>query len=115
MERRRALGSSLAYLLLAIASILSLFPIFWMVSVSLRPNVGIFRIPPAWLPTEFTGEAYRQILTTPQHVRTFANSYFTALMVTLVSLCFATLGGYAFSRFEFRGTRIIQLLIIGPR
>jgi multiple sugar transport system permease protein len=115
MERRRAPGSSLAHLLLTVASILSLFPIFWMVSVSLRPNVDIFRIPPAWFPGEFTGEAYRQIMATPQHIRTFANSYFTALMVTLVSLCFATLGGYAFSRFQFRGTRIIQLLIIGTQ
>lgn len=115
MAQDRALGSFLVYLLLTIASVLSLFPIFWMVSVSLRPNVDIFRIPPAWLPSQVTGEAYEQIMATPQHVRTFANSYLTAFIVTLVSLCFATLGGYAFSRFDFRGSRISQFLIIGTQ
>ena len=115
MVQSRSLKSVLTYLLLAIATVFSIFPIFWMVSVSLRPNVDIFRIPPAWIPRHFTGEAYEQILATAQYVRTFANSYFTAFMVTCVSLGFATLGGYAFSRFDFRGNRVIQLLIIATQ
>ncbi|MHB1413682.1 MAG: carbohydrate ABC transporter permease [Chloroflexota bacterium] len=115
MVRRRKIGNMVVYVLLSLASVFSLFPIFWMASVSLRPNMEIFTIPPAWLPVTFTTEVYQQIFNTPQYIRMFANSYFVALAVTLVSLVLATLSGYGFSRFNFRGNRILQLFIIGTQ
>lgn len=115
MTRRRKWNSILVYVLLILASIFALFPIFWMASVSFRPNREIFTIPPAWLPVTFTTEAYDQILSNPQYIRMFVNSYFIALAVTLVSLVLATLAGYGFSRFDFRGNRIMQLFIIGTQ
>src|SRR5262249_11554345 len=44
-----------------------------------------------------------------------ANSYFVAAAVTLVSLVLATLAAYAFSRFEFHGSRLIQFFIVGTQ
>jgi multiple sugar transport system permease protein len=108
-------GALVAYVLLGLASTFALFPIFWMLSVSLRPNREIFKIPPAWLPPEWTGEAYRQILDTPQYLRVFANSYFVAAAVTMISLGLAVLSAYSFSRFEFRGSRVIQFFIVGTQ
>ncbi len=115
MARQRKVTAVITYALLVAASVFALFPIFWMVSVSLRPNREIFTIPPAWLPTTFTTEAYETLLNTPQYLRTFANSYFVAFAVTVVSLILATLAGYGFSRFDFRGNRVIQLFIIGTQ
>ncbi len=115
MTRHRQFNSFIIYILLIAACVFALFPIFWMVSVSLRPNMEIFIIPPAWFPTTFTTEVYEQIFANPQFVRMFLNSYFIAFAVTGVSLALATLAGYGFSRFDFRGNRLIQLFIIGTQ
>ena len=82
-----------------------------MISVSLRPNRHIFKIPPAWIPPELTTEVYREIFATPQYLWAFANSYFVAIGVTIASLALATLAAYSFSRFEYRGSRLIQFFI----
>ena len=79
------------------------------------PEREIFRIPPAWLPPELTGQAYAQILGTAAHLRVFANSYVVALAVTAVSLLLATLAAYSFSRFDFRGSRSIQFFIVATQ
>jgi multiple sugar transport system permease protein len=115
MMQQRLANSSIVYPLLVIAAIFALFPIFWMISVSLRPIVEIFKIPPAWLPPTFTAEAYDTIFTTPEYVRTFVNSYLVAFAVTIFSLFLATLAGYSFSRFDFHGNRPLQLFIIGTQ
>jgi multiple sugar transport system permease protein len=113
--RRLDLGPIVCYGLLIAASIFALAPIFWMLSVSLRPNRGIFSIPPNLLPPEFTTEAYARILGTPEYLRAFGNSYVVAFAVTVVSLALATLGAYGFARFEFRYSRTLRFLVIATQ
>ncbi len=114
-HHRRNIGALVAYILLIIASLFALFPVLWMTSVSLRPNRDIFKIPAAWIPPEITTEVYRQIIGTPQYLRVFANSYFVAVGVTIVSLALATLAAYSFSRFKYQGSRLIQFFIVGTQ
>lgn len=115
MKRRREWNAPIAHLLLAGAVAFALFPVFWMISVSLRANGEIFKIPPAWLPPEVTGEAYARIVGSTDHLRVFANSYLVALAVTVISLALAILAAYSFSRFDFRGSRVIQFFIVGTQ
>jgi multiple sugar transport system permease protein len=115
VTRRREWNAPIAYLLLAGAVAFALFPVFWMISVSLRANSEIFKIPPAWLPPEVTGEAYARIVGSTDHLRVFANSYLVAIAVTVISLALAILAAYSFSRFDFRGSRVIQFFIVGTQ
>jgi multiple sugar transport system permease protein len=103
------------YTTLSLASALALFPVFWMFSISFRRNMEIFRLPPDLLPPTWTTEAYEAILTNPDYLIVFRNSYFVAFSVTFVSLLFAILGGYSFSRLRVRGSRMMQLFIIGTQ
>jgi len=113
--QRHNVATLISYSLLAIASILALFPVFWMVSVSFRKNMDIFRSPVRWLPPHPTADAYGQILSNPEFLRALANSYVVALAVTSLSLTLAVLASYSFSRFEFRGHRLLQMFIIGTQ
>ena len=115
MARKNQISPIVCYTLLIIASIFSIFPVFWMVSVSFRTNVEIYKIPVSWLPPAISTEAYDAIWKTPLYIRIFANSYFVSAAVTVVSLVLAVLAGYSFSRFDFRGSRIFQMLIIGTQ
>ena len=54
---------TVSYLFLIGWLLVTLFPIFWMVSTSFKPPLGWFAWPPQWLPADFTLDNYRQILT----------------------------------------------------
>ena len=113
--RRCSVTAVISYSLLVVASVFALFPIFWMVSVSFRPNVDIFRSPIQFLPLHPTTDAYVHIFRNHPLLRALANSYMVALAVTLLSLVLAVLAAYSFSRFDFHGNRILQMFIIGTQ
>ncbi len=113
--RRHNVTTIISYSLLILASAFALFPIFWMVSVSFRANVDVFRSPLQWVPLHPTADAYAQIFSDPQLLRALANSYVVASAVTLLSLVLASLAGYSFSRFDFHGSRVLQMFIIGTQ
>ncbi len=115
MRAARWWRSTFSYVALALAAAFALFPIAWMVTVSLRPNGEIFTVPPRWLPPSPTLEAYAQLVGSTAYVRFFVNSYVVALAVTVVSLFLALLAGYSFSRFRYAGGRFLQLFIIGTQ
>ncbi len=98
---------------LTIISALLLFPIFWMLSVSFRPNGEVLLIPPQWLPKTFTIDAYKRVLTNPNHLRSFLNSYLISLAVTLFTLLLGSFAAYALTRYDFSGKMlIINFLVI---
>ena len=100
------------YAILVAATAVTLFPVAWMATVSVRPNVEVMRIPPQWMPTRLTGEAYTQVLGSTRYVRTFVNSYAVALAVTVLSLAVGVLAAYALARFRFRGERSVTTFLI---
>jgi multiple sugar transport system permease protein len=100
------------YGLLVAAAVIMLFPVAWMLTVSVRPNVEVMAIPPKWLPTVFTLEPYLKVLGSPRYLRTFVNSYFISLVVTAFSLVVGALAAYALARFRFKGQRAVIMFLI---
>ncbi len=109
---RRRLAHGAIYALLGVAAVVTLFPVAWMLTVSVRPNVEVMKIPPQWIPSVFTWEAYTQVLGNPRYLRTFLNSYLVSLAVTLLSLLIGALAAYALARFRFRGQRLVLMFLI---
>ncbi|MCL2489813.1 MAG: carbohydrate ABC transporter permease [Propionibacteriaceae bacterium] len=87
-------------------------PVVWMVSSSFKPNTQIFAYPPHLFESDMSWTAYAAIFTDPEKVRFFLNSYLVALSVTAGTLFVGIMGAYAFSRWEFRGKRVLNTLII---
>ncbi len=109
--RRRAAHTAI-YALLGAATVLMLFPVAWMLTVSIRPNVEVMKIPPQWIPTVVTLAPYAKVLGSARYLRTFLNSYFVALVVTGFSLFIGALAAYALARFRFRGQRAVLMFLI---
>lgn len=97
---------------LVLGALFAGFPVLWMLSSSFKSNTEIFEFPPRLLTESFSLDAYVTILTDPSKVRYFINSYVVSIAVTLLTLVVAILAAYAFSRFEFRGKRILNIVII---
>lgn len=87
-------------------------PALWMLLSSVKPNTEIFAYPPTFIPEDFTLAAYTKILTDPEKVRFFVNSYVVAGAVVLLTLMAGIMAGYALSRFEFTFKRSLNAVII---
>jgi multiple sugar transport system permease protein len=99
-----------AALLLYVA--FALFPMYWLIKISLTPNQLLYTEGVAMWPSATTWSNYSFVLLQSSFPRFFMNSVIvslgTALCVTLV----ASAAGYAFSRFDFRGRRALVVLLL---
>lgn len=100
------------YSSLTVLSIVVLFPILWMISISLRDNKDVFTIPPKWIPTNPSFQAFIDVFNNPDLMIMYFNSYFISILVTLICVLFAALAGYGFSRFRFAGKKAVLLYIL---
>ena len=98
--------------LLILGALFAGFPILWMLVCSFKPNAEIFAWPPTWIPKTFTLDAYQQILGDPGKLKFFANSYFVSFVVVALTLVLSILTAYSFSRFNFKGKKVINAVII---
>jgi multiple sugar transport system permease protein len=104
---------SLALNLLAVAvALLTLFPLAWMVSVSLMHAGEAAQFPPPLWPEAPTLEHYRLLFESHGIGRYLANSAILATLATMLALSFTVPAGYAFAKLRFRGReRVMQLLL----
>lgn len=111
-RRQYVVAKSTTIVGLVIGALFAGLPVLWMVSNSFKSNKEIFELPPRLITDSFSFSAYTSILTDPTKLRFFLNSYVVALSVTAFTLVVALLAAYAFSRFEFRGKRPMNVIIV---
>jgi multiple sugar transport system permease protein len=108
----RRLDAPLVNGLLLAAAAVTLFPLLWMVSVSLMSPGEASTYPPPLVPARATLANYRELFDRAGVGRYLANSVFLASAVTAVSLVFNVAAGYAFAKLRFAGRdRIFKLLL----
>lgn len=90
------------YLVILIGAIVVLYPIYEMITTSLKNEVDAFAIPPTWL-FEPTLKNYADVLFANNFGRYFMNSTVVALSATMVSVLVGALAAYSMARWEFRG------------
>ena len=107
----RVAGLIVNGLLLGAATI-SLFPLLWMVSVSLMSPGEASTFPPPLLPGHATLGNYRELFAHAGIGRYLVNSVVLTTTVTLVSLVVNVAAGYGFAKLRFAGRdRIFKLLL----
>ena len=108
----------LIYLGLGAAALLTMLPLVWMVSASLMPAGQATALPPRLVPTAVTFEHYGELFTRLHLARHVVNSTLLAGAVTLISLLFNSMAGYAFAKLRFRGRdalfRILLAALVIP-
>lgn len=115
ITRRRKIATTLLMIGLLIGLIYSIFPFLWMISTSLKPNHEVFAIPQTLIPQDPTLDAYDTIFHSSTRMRYFLNSIIVSLVVTILTLIISIFAGYAFSRFEFKGKKLMNMFIINTQ
>lgn len=98
---------------LAGAALIAVFPLAWMISVSLMAPGEASATPPPLLPASPTLAGYRALFERAAMGRHLANSLGLAIAATALSLAFNVTAGYAFAKLRFAGRDLLWKLLLG--
>ena len=102
-----------AIVVLGVGAILMILPFLLMFSTSLRPAAESYKLPPAWLPTEWHFENYAAVFSSSVPIGAFAlNSIKITLLVTIGQLITCSMAGFAFARLRFPGRNLLFILLL---
>src|SRR5450830_468677 len=100
------------YIFLTGATIMMSFPLFWMISSSLKTidetnSAGI-----VWFPPKPTLEAYINIFHNSAFLRSYFNSVFYTTLALVGTLASIAVVAYAFSRIDWPGRNLVFFLML---
>ena len=111
-EMSPTIKRSALYFFLIGATILMSFPLFWMISSSLKTleetnSAGII-----WFPKNPTLEAYFSIFQNSDFLRSYFNTIFYTTLALTGTLMSIAIVAYAFSRIEWPGRNVVFFLML---
>jgi multiple sugar transport system permease protein len=114
----RLVAPVLVHAMLGLLAAFALFPLLWMLAVSLMAPGEASAFPPPLLPSAATLGNYRALFEREGIARTLGNSFALAAMATVLSLAFNTTAGYAFARLPLPGReklfRLLMMALVIP-
>jgi multiple sugar transport system permease protein len=100
------------HLLLAPLALAFALPLVWLVLSSVMSDAEINRFPPALWPHGIHLGGYRYVFGNAMFPRWFLNSLIVSTVAVASNLLFGALGGYAFARMRFGGSRVVLGLML---
>lgn len=98
--------------LLLIGGIIMVFPLFWLVSTSLRPGTELVQVPPSLLPQHWTLANFQKALDRAPLLSYMWNSIVFATVSTVFILVTSSTAGYIFAKFKFPGNNFLFMLVL---
>ncbi len=111
-KKKFSSGKLFMYLFLAIASLLSLFPFYWMFVMATRPSSAYNSIPPTITPGNLLVDNFKKVLSQIDFFHAMWNSFVICSIVTIVVLIISSLAGFAFAKFKFPGRNALFVAIL---
>lgn len=109
-QRRRGYVSQV---FLTLFVIVFMVPLIWMVVTSLKPGAEVFTSPPRVIGSEILWSNYADVWTYVSFGRYMLNSFFVAIVGTLLVVVTSLASAYAFSRLKFRGRDRLFFVYLG--
>jgi multiple sugar transport system permease protein len=114
--RRRPLAPRIVRWLVIVALLIGgvamVFPIFWLISTSLRPAPELLIVPPKLLPVHWTLDNYANAFASAPLLLWLWNSLVFAAVSTVFILLTSTVAGYIFGKFRFPGNNFLFILVL---
>lgn len=108
---RRAAGAGRCLALTGYV-LFALFPLFWLLKIAVTPGQLLYTEGTALWPSRMTWENFETVLFFSDFVAYFANSLLVSLGTAVAVTLIAAATGYAFSRFNFRGKRLVMFVML---
>lgn len=110
---RVSLPSILAWVVLIVTVVISLWPMYWLFVTALTPTRETIKVPPDLFPINGSFENFQRLFSQARNYwRWGLNSLIVTLSVTLFHVFFDTLSGYAFAKKQFPGKNVMFWIIL---
>ena len=106
------LAAVFGYLFTFLIAITVLIPILWLLVSSFKADVGVIKFPPRFFPEEWTLHQYLYVGDSIPIFEMTKNTVIFAGGVTVISLLFDSMAGYAFARMRFKGSKVLFSIIL---
>ncbi|MED7931167.1 carbohydrate ABC transporter permease [Nonomuraea sp. LP-02] len=100
------------YLLLAVATLACVFPLYWMFVVATTDTAAATRMPPEIIPGGNFFHLAGLVFTTVPFVRSIINSVIVAGSIGVGHAVLCSLAGFAFAKLRFRGRNALFLVVV---
>src|SRR3954452_1781812 len=116
MTRRFESAGPFTYLFLLGVAILSIFPLYWSVVVASHDNSAIAAYPPVMTPGRELFHNITRVFNSGEVSISFwtalINSAIVAGAIAFSVVMFSTLAGFAFAKLQFRGNKVLMLVVV---
>ena len=110
--KKYSIGNIIITILLLIWSALQLFPLYWMLTFSLKDNSEIFGANIIGLPHNWLFSNYTTVLQSGNMFRYLLNSVIVTVATIIITVVAATAATYALSRMVWRGRKIANAIFM---
>lgn len=104
---------SLRHIMLICISIVTFFPLIWMMTSSLKTKDEIFQFPPKLLPQVFNWSNFLEVFKEAPFEVYIGNSFFVATIIVAFQIIGSAMIAYALTQFNFKGRKILFAIIMG--
>lgn len=111
--RRSPLQSAAVYVVLALALLVVMAPLVWMMLGSIKTDAELRHVPPTFLPQHVTLANFSTLFSKLSFSTYFVNSAIVTVVVTAGNLIFCSMLGYALAMLDFRGKKILFGVVMG--
>lgn len=111
-RKKITLPGVLGYLFTFLIAFTVVVPILWLFVSSFKTDVGVIKFPPRFFPEEWTLHQYLYVGDSIPIFEMTKNTVIFAGGVTVISLLFDSMAGYAFARMRFKGSKVLFSIIL---
>lgn len=110
--RRTRLQSFALYATVALALLIILFPVYWLLVTALSTSAELYALPPSFWPEEANWGMFAQVWQDRPILMWLGNSMLAALGAVALSMVVSVSAGYALSRYRMRGGATMGLFVL---
>ncbi|MBR7927631.1 carbohydrate ABC transporter permease [Aerococcaceae bacterium zg-ZUI334] len=102
----------LFYIPVALMMLWTVFPLYWTLNTSLKPEGDVVQRTIQYIPHNITLENYINAWKDVGFDTYFGNSIFVSIFTVLLTTLVSLLAGYALGRYQFKGKNVFMLILL---
>lgn len=106
------LGRVILAVMIACLAFILLYPVMYMITISIRPSSELFNPLSVWIPRKLTLDNYRETMKTMDYGKALINSFAVCVVSAAISVVSCMLAGYGFGRCKVPCSKLLFGFVI---
>ena len=112
VKKKNPVKRALLYILLIALTVITLTPLIWMVSSSLKLDSDVFSVPIKWIPSDTQWSNYTKVWEKIPLLTFTFNSVKLTVIITIIQVITSSFAAYGFAKCKFKGRDVLFMLYV---